>query len=49
MNWYGIEAAAARYLSSAAPQLGVYGLAALAPAALTLAALALGYPAFVGD
>jgi hypothetical protein len=49
LNWYGIEAAAARFLLASSPPLAAYGLAALAPAALTLAALALGYPVFAGD
>jgi hypothetical protein len=49
LNWYGIEAAAARFLLAASPPLAAYGLATLAPAALTLAALALGYPVFAGD
>ena len=46
LNWYGIEAAAARFLLTTSPPLAALGLATLAPAALTLAALALGYPAF---
>jgi hypothetical protein len=50
-NWYAIEAMAGQFLLDAWPQLSsaTYALASLAPAALTLAALALGYPLLAGD
>jgi len=45
-NWFAIEGAAARFLVDALPQLPApaYGLASLAPAALVIGVLALGYP-----
>jgi hypothetical protein len=50
-NWYAIEAITGQFLLDAWPQLSsaTYALASLAPAALTLAALALGYPLMAGD
>lgn len=50
-NWYAIEAMAGQFLLDAWPQLSsvTYDLASLVPAALTLAALALGYPLLAGD
>ena len=50
-NWYAIEAMAGQFLLDAWPQLSsaTYALASLVPAALTLAALALGYPLLAGD
>jgi hypothetical protein len=45
-NWYSIEAVAGQFLLNTWPQLSIatYLLASMAPAALTVAALALGYP-----
>jgi hypothetical protein len=45
-NWYPIEVMAGQFLLSAWPQLSVaiFVLASMAPAALIIAALALGYP-----
>ena len=50
-NWYSIEAAANRFLLNAVPYLPTvnYLLAGLAPAALTVAALALVYPLLDSD
>jgi len=50
-NWYAIEGVAGQFLLDAWPQLSsaTYALASLVPAALTLAALALGYPLLAGD
>jgi hypothetical protein len=50
-NWYAIEGMAGQFLLDAWPQLSSasYALASLAPAALTLAALALGYPLLASD
>jgi hypothetical protein len=45
-NWYAIEGAAGQFLVATWPQLSMvtYVLASVAPAALLLAALSLGYP-----
>jgi hypothetical protein len=50
-NWYPIEAMARQFLLNAWPQLSVaiFVLASMAPAALIIAALALGYPLLAGE
>jgi hypothetical protein len=50
-NWYSIEAMAEHFLLSTWPQLSIatYVLASMAPAGLTVAALALGYPLLAGE
>ena len=50
-NWYSIEATAEQFLLRTWPQLSIatYALASLAPAALTVAALALGYPLLASE
>lgn len=50
-NWYPIEAMAEQFLLNTWPQLAAttYVLASLTPAALTVAALALGYPLLAGE
>ena len=50
-NWFSIETVAGQFLLNTWPQLSMvaFMLAALAPAALTIAALALGYPLLAGD
>lgn len=50
-NWYAIEGTAGQFLMATWPQLTLvtYALASVAPAALLLAALSLGYPLLAGE
>lgn len=50
-NWYDIQAVAERFLLDTWPQISIatYALASLAPAVLTLSALALGVPFFIRE
>jgi hypothetical protein len=50
-NWYPIEAMAGQFLLNVWPQLSVaiFVLASMVPAALIVAALALGYPLLAGE